>query len=217
MFTSIQDVKIWVFQFLAWCTRPYFSSSWHLQLPKFHHKLYCMQLTPHGAILIVTPTPYLIPSTTQLDATTRCEPTMPRAKVDPKNRQRADKACLACRLSKKRCSGTFPCIKCVRAGRGDACAASVQLQTPSPWLSSARVRNATAILDSDVHDAVTTPRLRCATPPLQSPIHPSDHPGSLSPEAPHRTHPRMLRNLQGERGKIDLSFVRGMDTTCSLC
>lgn len=129
---------------------------------------------------------------------------MPRAKVDPKNRQRADKACLACRAAKKRCSGTFPCLKCVRTGRADSCAASVQLQTPSPWSGNTRVRNATAILDADLHDAVAAPTLRCATPPLQTPIQTSDHPGSLSPEAPHRTHPRMLRNLQGERGKICL-------------
>ncbi|PLN74536.1 fungal-specific transcription factor domain-domain-containing protein [Aspergillus taichungensis] len=135
---------------------------------------------------------------------------MPRAKVDPKHRQRADKACLACRSSKKRCSGTFPCTKCVRTGRADSCAASVQLRTPG--LSSTRVRNATVTRDSDLHDAVAPPTLRCATPPLQSPIQPSVHPGSLSPEAPHRTHPRMLRNLQGERvyvGKAaSLSFLQ---------
>lgn len=48
-------------------------------------------------------------------------PTMPRPKVHPSNRQRAAEACNFCRMSKKRCSATVPCTACVKRGIEDTC------------------------------------------------------------------------------------------------
>jgi hypothetical protein len=39
---------------------------------------------------------------------------MPRPKVRPENRQRAVRACLPCKSSKKRCNSLMPCSSCIR-------------------------------------------------------------------------------------------------------
>lgn len=129
---------------------------------------------------------------------------MPRPKVHPANRLRANTACTACRASKKRCSGYFPCTNCIHKGRDRSC-------TPFKSFPNAGLRNRFV---PPSQPAVEAPRTwRGMTVDLQTPLRSQSrdigtpHPefdklqaGSHSPEVTHRTHPRMLRNLQGERG-----------------
>ncbi|KAF4762748.1 hypothetical protein N7455_003593 [Penicillium solitum] len=141
---------------------------------------------------------------------------MPRPKVHPANRLRANTACTACRASKKRCSGYFPCTNCIHKGRDRSC-------TPFKSLPNAGLRNR---LVPPSQPTVEAPRTwRGMTVDLQTPLRSQSHDigtphpefdklqaGSHSPEVTHRTHPRMLRNLQGERvyvGKAaSLSFLQ---------
>ncbi|KIV95395.1 hypothetical protein PV10_03059 [Exophiala mesophila] len=46
---------------------------------------------------------------------------MPRPKVRPEDRQRAAKACLTCKASKKRCDAQLPCSNCVRRNKHSQC------------------------------------------------------------------------------------------------
>ncbi|CAG8038773.1 unnamed protein product [Penicillium olsonii] len=134
---------------------------------------------------------------------------MARPKVHPENRLRANTACTACRKSKKRCSGVFPCSNCLHKGRGGSCI---------PFRSLPGLRSRTA-------SRPAAPTWSESGIDLESPVRPQTHeettpdPGVASPEAephspeaPHRTHPRMLRNLQGDRvyvGKAaSLSFLQ---------
>ncbi|KAL2869176.1 Zn(II)2Cys6 transcription factor [Aspergillus lucknowensis] len=133
---------------------------------------------------------------------------MPRPKVLPANRLRAPEACLACRASKKRCSGTFPCTKCVRNGRADTCVPfrrSNSTSTPRQTNNLYKALNPHVALDarpetrtslSVGHDRL--PQLLPAAPATSG--------------APHKTHFRMLRNRQGERVYIgraaSLSFLQ---------
>ncbi|KAJ5200845.1 hypothetical protein N7491_008351 [Penicillium cf. griseofulvum] len=138
---------------------------------------------------------------------------MPRPKVHPANRLRANTACTACRASKKRCSGYFPCSSCIHKGRDRSC---------TPFKSLPNVGLRSRIPSEPTIEASRTRRGMRAN--LQNPLsqsHDIDTPnpefdtleaGSHSPEVTHRTHPRMLRNLQGERvyvGKAaSLSFLQ---------
>ncbi|KAJ5357066.1 hypothetical protein N7517_011675 [Penicillium concentricum] len=138
---------------------------------------------------------------------------MPRPKVHPANRLRANTACTACRASKKRCSGYFPCTNCTHKGRGRSC---TPFKSPNVGLRS-RIPPSQPTVESP-----RTPReTRANLQPLMSQSHDIGTPdpefdtleaGSQSPEVTHRTHPRMLRNLQGERvyvGKAaSLSFLQ---------
>ncbi|CAG8901325.1 unnamed protein product [Penicillium egyptiacum] len=141
---------------------------------------------------------------------------MPRPKVHPANRLRANTACTACRASKKRCSGYFPCTNCIHKGRGRSC-------TPFKSLPNAGLRS--RLVPASRPTVEAPPTLRGTTVDLQSPLRRQSHDigtphlefdtlevGSHSPEVAHRTHPRMLRNLQGERvyvGKAaSLSFLQ---------
>ncbi|KAJ5469181.1 hypothetical protein N7475_006933 [Penicillium sp. IBT 31633x] len=141
---------------------------------------------------------------------------MARPKVHPANRLRVTTACTACRKSKKRCSGSFPCINCIHKGRGRSC-------IPFKPLSDAGVCSRPIPVSRSAGKASQT-WSESATglqSPLGSQFHDTGNPnrevgtletGSHSPEATHRTHPRMLRNLQGERvfvGKAaSLSFLQ---------
>ncbi|KAJ5674324.1 uncharacterized protein N7477_004258 [Penicillium maclennaniae] len=140
---------------------------------------------------------------------------MGRPKVHPANRLRANTACTTCRASKKRCSGSFPCTNCIHKGRGRTCIPFKSIPDTSPQSRpSPTIRSAIEDIPAWGSSSIN----------LQSPtaLHTPDragHPlervieaGSRSPEATHRTLPRMLRNLQGERvyvGKAaSLSFLQ---------
>ncbi|XHG04149.1 hypothetical protein AWENTII_007429 [Aspergillus wentii] len=152
---------------------------------------------------------------------------MPRPKVHPSNRLRAFEACLFCRTSKKRCTGSFPCPNCIHRGRADSCVPS---KKTGPSHQSRPSFTSPSSNAADLQTSAATPASRAqvtagfsphneAYPPIHSsspqpnvsartPI----EPGPGSPEAQHRTHPRMLRSLQGERvfvGKAaSLSFLQ---------
>lgn len=130
---------------------------------------------------------------------------MGRPKVLPANRLRANTACTACRASKKRCSGTFPCSNCIHKGRSRSC-------VPFKSISDSGLRSGASPSTRQAIEG--TPAWESSSINLQSPMAPQIldsttdsqlqrtlEAGSRSPEATHRTHPRMLRNLQGERGK----------------
>lgn len=128
---------------------------------------------------------------------------MGRPKVHPANRLRANTACTTCRASKKRCSGSFPCTNCIRKGCGRTCIPFKSIPDTSP---QSRPSPATQTAIEDI------PAWSSSSVNLHSPAASHTHDGadrliervietgSRSPEATHRTLPRMLRNLQGERG-----------------
>lgn len=137
---------------------------------------------------------------------------MGRPKVRPENRLRVNTACTACRASKKRCSGTFPCSNCIHKGRARSCIPfkSIRETSSQARLSPCSQQTAEHIpawVDqginvrgsgvSLIHDYNNDRQLET---------------GSRSPEAAHRTLPRMLRNLQGERGRRYYSSHR-----CASC
>ncbi|KAL5338271.1 hypothetical protein BJX70DRAFT_367136 [Aspergillus crustosus] len=133
---------------------------------------------------------------------------MPRPKVLPANRLRAPEACLACRASKKRCSGTFPCSKCARNGRADTCVPfrrSNTISTPRPTTNIYRSLNTPIALDAGRQTRNTTSVGPRSFPQLLPAI-------AGTSGAPHKTHSRMLRNRQGERVYIgraaSLSFLQ---------
>jgi hypothetical protein len=128
---------------------------------------------------------------------------MARPKVLPANRLRANTACTACRSSKKRCSGSFPCTNCINKGRSRTCTPFKSLNT-SLRNRPAHASRPEASDRLTWNDAETEAQssLRSRTHEIITPRRESDtlETGSRSPEATHQTHPRMLRNLQGERG-----------------
>jgi hypothetical protein len=143
---------------------------------------------------------------------------MARPKVHPENRLRANTACTACRTSKKRCSGYFPCTNCIHKGRGGSC---------TPFKSFAGLRSRPIAVSRPAEAATTWSGSGIG---LRSPLRPQTHDavtpnreahtpeaGSRSPEATHRTHPRMLRNLQGERGMRPCMKYQCMTCTNGCC
>ncbi|KAJ0415190.1 hypothetical protein BJY00DRAFT_293847 [Aspergillus carlsbadensis] len=132
---------------------------------------------------------------------------MPRPKVLPANRLRAPEACLACRASKKRCSGTFPCTKCIRNGRADTC---VPFRRSSLTSTPRQTNNLYKASNSPVsQDAGRQTRNSLTIAPERLP---QLLPAPGTSRAPHKTHSRMLRNRQGERVYIgraaSLSFLQ---------
>lgn len=125
--------------------------------------------------------------------------TMGRPKVDPANRLRANTACTACRASKKRCSGSFPCTNCFQKGRAQTC--TPFKSSTSEAGSRTRLSQELAVWEAS-QNSLSSP-LSSQVPGFSPPGLSGDQnlgPGSRSPEATHRTHPRMLRNLQGDQG-----------------
>lgn len=134
---------------------------------------------------------------------------MPRPKVLPANRARVDEACFTCRKSHKRCTGSFPCAPCIKNKRAETCRPC----RPSDRLPTPRRSQGNQVGSSSA-TATESSAARSTSPGSNNPLatRPDRHvtpqeqteavaaPGS--PEAPHRTHPRMLRNLQGERGRL---------------
>lgn len=137
---------------------------------------------------------------------------MPRPRVDAANRLRAFEACLACRTSKKRCSGIFPCANCIRRGRAATC-------VPCPRTDAGDDEGrhsfayqpypATAAAAAPVNpEVLRTPATTAVHPrhqvdlPVSNPSAQSRGPDPPSTGAQHRTHPRMLWNRKGERGMI---------------
>ena len=55
---------------------------------------------------------------------------MPRARVDPRNRKRVQRACEVCRKRKEKCDGNLPCGHCRSRNKGHSCGYA------RPWSSS---------------------------------------------------------------------------------
>ena len=139
-------------------------------------------------------------------------PAMPRPKVDPANRLRANMACLSCRISKRRCTGTFPCPTCIQRGLMASCG-------PCPRTGAgAQSRDASsttvpAPACNPVDSPVSNPRSIMATTTTSPHSHAPDPPSAGSAGAQHRTHPRMLWNRQGERGMGQTCAMNYSDLT----
>ncbi|KAJ5690861.1 hypothetical protein N7462_005253 [Penicillium macrosclerotiorum] len=146
---------------------------------------------------------------------------MGRPKVLPANRLRANTACTACRASKKRCSGSFPCTSCIHKGQGRTCMPFKLVAGESRSRHPSATCQATDTIPAATRSSWGEASTNFQSPPPTSIHETSPHgrsveqsleAGSRSPEATHRTHPRMLRNLQGERvyvGKAaSLSFLQ---------
>lgn len=144
---------------------------------------------------------------------------MPRPKVHPSNRLRAFEACLFCRTSKKRCTGSFPCPNCIHRGRADSCVPSKKtgpshqsrpsFTSPSSNAADLQTSAATPASRAQVTAGFSShneayPLIHSSSPQPNVSARTPIEPGPGSPEAQHRTHPRMLRSLQGERG-MDIS------------
>ncbi|KAJ5945893.1 hypothetical protein N7454_002732 [Penicillium verhagenii] len=141
---------------------------------------------------------------------------MGRPKVNPENRLRANTACTKCRASKKRCSGSFPCTNCIRKGLARTCIPFKPISETSPSSHTEQTPRERLNTIPAWNNPSEASERQFAQPRAASP---SDRllerpaaAGSRSPEATHRTHPRMLRNLQGDRvyvGKAaSLSFLQ---------
>lgn len=122
---------------------------------------------------------------------------MPRPKVAPQNRQRASRACMKCRSSKKRCNGQQPCLNCIRKGRAGSCVFTDSVASPND-LGDARAAPTMPASSRDGADSGLEPHTTL-TPSLSGSIQ------HVSPEASHRTHPRLLNSLQGDKGKMACS------------
>lgn len=131
---------------------------------------------------------------------------MGRPKVLPANRLRANTACTACRASKKRCSGSFPCTNCINKGRGRTCIPFKSI-SESPARAQPSAARAAIEQNADWDDLNDSLHAQLVSPHNDSTadllLEQTLEAGSRSPEATHRTHARMLRNLQGERGTIE--------------
>lgn len=120
---------------------------------------------------------------------------MPRPKVLPANRLRAPEACLACRASKKRCSGTFPCSKCIRNGRADSC---VPFRRSNSTCISAPRHTSNVYRPLETPDAGRRSRNTSSAGLRGLPQLIPAMNGTSG--APHKTHSRMLRDRKGEQG-----------------
>jgi hypothetical protein len=126
---------------------------------------------------------------------------MPRPKVHPANRQRAAEACNHCKASKKKCTGTFPCLHCIRRGRPESC---IRVKRkPPPALD-----NSTGSAPHGDLSTVSSRDTLHLLPPAFSPtprIGREDTSAKFPQpqEARHRTHSRMLRNSHGEKGRYN--------------
>ncbi|PNS21552.1 Regulator of drug sensitivity 2 [Sphaceloma murrayae] len=152
---------------------------------------------------------------------------MPRPKVDPNKRLRAAEACTYCQSTKKRCSAIVPCSNCVRKGRahqctlakgkGDAYAPASRIATQRPRQRTSRAPSSVSIVpvDSLLSNASLSPAATTAT----NQSRPSAAGAVSSPDASHRTQPRILQGSQGERvyigGSASLSFLQFIRDTVS--
>ncbi|KAL4946767.1 hypothetical protein BDV06DRAFT_181504 [Aspergillus oleicola] len=129
---------------------------------------------------------------------------MPRPKVLPANRLRAPEACLACRASKKRCSGTFPCSKCIRNGRADTCVPFRRSNITTSQRQTTSAYRASTSPDAGRRAQNTTSNGSRGLPQLL--------PAVTKAGAPHKTHSRLLRSRQGEQVYIgraaSISFLQ---------
>ncbi|KGO74890.1 hypothetical protein PITC_043910 [Penicillium italicum] len=117
---------------------------------------------------------------------------IPRAKVHPANRLQVNTACAACRASRKCCSSYFPGANCIHEVRGHSCTPFKSLPNVGHRIPLMPASQPTADLKTPLGSqphGIITPHLEFDR--LEA--------GSHLTEVTHRTHPRMLRNLQGER------------------
>ncbi|KAG8630860.1 hypothetical protein KVT40_002479 [Elsinoe batatas] len=149
---------------------------------------------------------------------------MPRPKVAPDKRLRAAEACTYCQSTKKRCSGIVPCNNCSRKGKAHQCTLAKGRpvgHTPAAKAATQRPRPRTPVnlqaapVDPLLSNASLSPSATNSTVQTRHSI----AGGIPSPDASHKTQPRILQGAQGERvyigGSASLSFLQFIRDTVS--
>lgn len=136
---------------------------------------------------------------------------MPRPKVRPEDRQRAAKACLPCKFSKKRCDAQLPCAHCTRRNNASACTYEDSIyshRTPRRRASNSTHRQSvTSNILSSSHSHSSQPdQNQNQTPQYDIPDSFADQgPSGLleTTTFPQRlTRDRLLLSSKGEQGKF---------------
>lgn len=126
---------------------------------------------------------------------------MPRPRVRPEDRQRATKACLPCKASKKRCDAQQPCSNCVRRRNPARCkyeeATYVGLHDTRPRDTASLQTRSESPARPSTNESNQHPRHRQRTP------HPGDEHARLAGSTATSRRPsggRLLLNAKGEKG-----------------
>ena len=130
---------------------------------------------------------------------------MPRPKVRPEDRQRAAKACLPCKASKKRCDAQLPCAHCVRRNNAAACTyeSSIYAQR-SPRRRTSLRPQPRSLTPDQFTAAIVQPNPSAPTPQYDIPDGSRGPSGLLesSSFSPRLTRDRLLLSSKGEQGKF---------------
>lgn len=133
---------------------------------------------------------------------------MPRPKVRPEDRQRAAKACLPCKFSKKRCDAQLPCAHCTRRNNASACTYEDSVYAHRPPArrasTSTKRQSVTSNVPQSTHSHSSLPDQN-RTPQYDVPDGFTDQgPNGLleTSSFPQRiTKDRLLLSSKGEQGK----------------
>ncbi|KAI1614550.1 hypothetical protein EDD36DRAFT_231214 [Exophiala viscosa] len=127
---------------------------------------------------------------------------MARPKVRPENRQRAAKACLPCKASKKRCDAQQPCSNCVRRKTISTCHYADESLVRS-GRTSTQPANQTDLVRDSRYDTPTTDKRSRSPATTTNPMRP--------------TNGRLLLNSKGEKvyvgGAASLTFLQFLRQT----
>lgn len=127
---------------------------------------------------------------------------MPRPRVRPEDRQRAAKACLPCKSSKKRCDAQQPCSNCVRRRAASSCSyaesSHVRHQDGRRKQSASQTHYSEDVDRTSVDESNASQE----TPECINPASRELHHSSNTAPTPRRltTGGRLLLNSKGEKG-----------------
>ncbi|KAE8355619.1 hypothetical protein BDV28DRAFT_128549 [Aspergillus coremiiformis] len=131
---------------------------------------------------------------------------MPRPRVKPQDRKRSARACLACKVSKKRCDGTQPCRTCLKRGIANSCAFSLHQR----GAQSTQTLQPLSLREVDPDNIGTPPEL-----PLPQESDDARGTGDTTPSTGQQ--PTMLYSSSGERvfmgsaaAVLFLQFLQGI-------
>ena len=148
---------------------------------------------------------------------------MPRPRVRPEDRQRAAKACLPCKASKKRCDAQQPCSNCVRRRAGSSC-----VYTDATSARRVDTRHRPQLSFSQSGDS-GRPSIDHSIPSAESPQYGTpDDTGEREQTSASETTPtprrltggRLLLNSKGEKGRkgtlVAHNRRQALNVNCSL-
>lgn len=141
---------------------------------------------------------------------------MPRPKVRPEDRQRAAKACLPCKFSKKRCDAQLPCAHCTRRNNASACTYEDSIYAHRP---PGRRTSISTKAQSVASNVLSSSNRSHSSMPDQNPTPQYDIPDSVADQGPNGllettsfpqrlTKDRLLLSSKGEQGKLYHQHLR---------